>query len=87
MPTQGMADVRGGFAHVTGVAAEQGSHSRLDVGGGFGVRNEVYPEFAALFLATKLLGRPVKWVGTRAESILSDHHGRGANAHRHAGAR
>src|SRR5262249_23492990 len=49
-----------------------------DVGGGFGGRNEVYPEFAALFLATRLLGRPVKWVGTRAESILSDHHGRGA---------
>ncbi|MGB8548752.1 MAG: xanthine dehydrogenase family protein molybdopterin-binding subunit [Xanthobacteraceae bacterium] len=78
LPTQGMADVRGGFAHVAGVAADKVRIHADDVGGGFGVRNEVYPEFAALFLATQLLGRPVKWVGTRAESILSDHHGRGA---------
>src|SRR5262249_5975529 len=78
LPTQGMADVRGGFAHVAGVAPDKIRIHANDVGGAFGVRNEVYPEFAALFLATRLLGRPVKWVGTRAESILSDHHGRGA---------
>jgi aerobic carbon-monoxide dehydrogenase large subunit len=78
LPTQGMADVRGGFAHVTGVAPEKIRVHAKDVGGAFGVRNEVYPEFAALFLATRLIGRPVKWVGTRAETILSDHHGRGA---------
>ena len=78
LPTQGMADVRGGFAHVAGVAPEEIRIHAHDVGGGFGVRNEVYPEFSALFLATRLIGRPVKWVGTRAESILSDHHGRGA---------
>jgi carbon-monoxide dehydrogenase large subunit len=78
LPTQGMADVRGGFAHVTGVAAEKIRIHAKDVGGAFGVRNEVYPEFAALFLATRLIGQPVKWVGTRAETILSDHHGRGA---------
>jgi aerobic carbon-monoxide dehydrogenase large subunit len=77
LPTQGMADVRGGFAHVSGVPPDKVRIHAHDVGGGFGVRNEVYPEFAALFLATRLLGRPVKWVGTRAESILSDHHGRG----------
>jgi aerobic carbon-monoxide dehydrogenase large subunit len=78
LPTQGMADVRGGFAHVAGVAPEKIRIHANDVGGGFGVRNEVYPEFAALFLAARLVGRPIKWVGTRAESILSDHHGRGA---------
>ncbi len=44
----------------------------------FGVRNEIYPEFAALVCATRSVGRPVKWVGTRAETIVSDHHGRGA---------
>src|SRR5262249_40647800 len=49
-----------------------------DVGGAFGVRNEVYPEFTAILFAAQSLGRPVKWVGTRAETILSDHHGRGA---------
>src|SRR5262249_24569099 len=78
LPSQGMGDLRGGFAHVTGVALEQIRIQAKDVGGAFGVRNEVYPEFAALFLATRTVGRPVKWVGTRAETILSDHHGRGA---------
>jgi carbon-monoxide dehydrogenase large subunit len=78
LPTQGMADVRSGLAQVTGVARESIRIHARDVGGAFGVRNEVYPEFAALFLATHLVGRPVKWVGTRAETILSDHHGRAA---------
>ena len=36
----------------------------------------MYPEFAAVLFAAKSLGRPVKWVGTRAESMVSDHHGR-----------
>jgi carbon-monoxide dehydrogenase large subunit len=78
LPTQGMAAVRDGLAHVAGVARENIRIHAKDVGGAFGVRNEVYPEFAALLLATRLVGRPVKWVGTRAETIVSDHHGRGA---------
>jgi len=78
LPTQGIAALRDGLAHVTGVAPENIRIHAKDVGGAFGVRNEVYPEFAALFLAARLVGRPVKWVGTRAETILSDHHGRGA---------
>jgi aerobic carbon-monoxide dehydrogenase large subunit len=78
LPTQGMSALRDGLAQVAGVAAEKIRIHAHDVGGGFGVRNEVYPEFAALFLAARLVGRPVKWVGTRAETILSDHHGRGA---------
>ena len=78
LPTQGMADLQEEFAHVVG--AER-AHFRIharDVGGAFGVRNEVYPEFTAVLFAARALGRPVKWVGTRAESMLSDHHGRAA---------
>ncbi|MGZ5897432.1 MAG: xanthine dehydrogenase family protein molybdopterin-binding subunit [Xanthobacteraceae bacterium] len=78
MPTQGMNDVRGGLSFVTGVPPEKIRVHALDVGGAFGVRNEAYPEFIALFHAAKFAGRPVKWVGTRTESMLSDHHGRGA---------
>jgi len=78
LPTQGMSALRDGLAQVAGVAPDKIRIHAHDVGGAFGVRNEVYPEFAALLLATRLLGRPVKWVGTRAETILSDHHGRGA---------
>src|SRR5690606_25301204 len=47
-------------------------------GGGFGVRGEAYPEFVACMIAARKTGKPVKWVSTRSETILSDHHGRGA---------
>ncbi len=77
MPTQGGAAIRAELAHVAGVPKEQFRVHARDVGGAFGVRNEIYPEFAAVLLAARSLGRPVKWVGTRAESIVSDHQGRG----------
>lgn len=43
-----------------------------DVGGGFGARGNVYPEFIAAVHATRMLGRPVKWVAERSESFLTD---------------
>ena len=30
-------------------------------------------------LAARRTGRPVRWLGTRAETISGDHHGRGAD--------
>ena len=50
----------------------------LDVGGGFGIRSDAYAEYSALMIASRKLGRPVKWVGSRFETIVSDYHGRGA---------
>ena len=44
----------------------------LDVGGGFGVKYFVYPEYALLLWATRIVGRPVKWIASRSESFLSD---------------
>ena len=38
-------------------------------------------------LAAKQAGRPVKWTGTRSETISGDHHGRAADLTRRAGAR
>jgi carbon-monoxide dehydrogenase large subunit len=52
-------------------------HAR-DVGGGFGIRSQPYPEYGALMVAARRLGRPVKWTGSRFETIASDHHGRAA---------
>src|SRR5260221_6509585 len=49
-----------------------------DVGGGFGIRSQAYPEYCAVMYAAKMLGKPVKWVGSRFETIVSDHHGRAA---------
>ena len=47
-----------------------------NVGGSFGMKAQVYPEYGPLLLAAKLLGRPVKWTDERSESFLSDHQGR-----------
>ena len=52
-------------------------HIAPDVGGGFGVKNSSYPEPPLVLYAAKRLGRPVKWINSRAESFLSDTHGRG----------
>ena len=47
-----------------------------EVGGNFGTRNSVYPEFVLVAWAAKRLGRPVKWTCGRRESFLTDYHGR-----------
>lgn len=43
-----------------------------DVGGGFGMKTQAYPEYPVVLRAAEKLGRPVKWVGTRAESFAAD---------------
>ncbi len=47
-----------------------------DVGGGFGLRNNLYPEQAAILWAAKRVGRTVKWTNDRSESFLTDYAGR-----------
>ena len=47
-----------------------------DVGGGFGMKNFLFNEPLAALFATKVVGKPVKWTGDRAESFLNDTHGR-----------
>src|SRR3954453_19338224 len=47
-----------------------------DVGGGFGMKGDVYPEEALVLLASRHCGRPVKWIATRSESFLTDDFGR-----------
>ena len=47
-----------------------------NVGGSFGMKGSPYPEYAGMFHASKLLGRPVKWTDERSGSFLSDQHGR-----------
>jgi aerobic carbon-monoxide dehydrogenase large subunit len=48
----------------------------LDVGGGFGVRGEFYPEDFIIPFAARKLGRPVKWIEDRREHLLSINHSR-----------
>jgi carbon-monoxide dehydrogenase large subunit len=66
---------------VFGVPPEQMRVSCPDVGGGFGVKNALYPEWVMLLWAARHLGRPVKWIGERAEDFVSTAQGRGTVTH------
>jgi carbon-monoxide dehydrogenase large subunit len=74
--SQGLSMMMPNFVAITGVPAERIRLHARDVGGGFGIRSQAYPEYIALMHAARLAGRPVKWVGSRFETIVSDHHGR-----------
>ena len=47
-----------------------------DVGGGFGMKGQLYPEEAVAVWAARRIGRPVKWVPSRSEALLGDNDGR-----------
>jgi carbon-monoxide dehydrogenase large subunit len=48
----------------------------LDVGGGFGVRGEFYPEDFLIPFAARKIGRPIKWIEDRREHLLAINHSR-----------
>lgn len=74
---QGVTTQRKMLSSWTGVPEDKLIYEAYDVGGGFGQRTPAYPEYAALMIAAKALGKPVKWVSSRVESFLTDNHGRG----------
>lgn len=47
-----------------------------DVGGGFGIKNGIYPEQIVVPWVAKKLGRPVKWYPSRSDAFLTDYHAR-----------
>ena len=47
-----------------------------DVGGGFGMKADCYPEDALVLWASRRCGRPVKWISSRSEGLAGDNHGR-----------
>jgi carbon-monoxide dehydrogenase large subunit len=74
--TQGAYGMRGQLVQALGVAEDKIDIVAEEVGGGFGVRFNCYPEYCAVLLAAKLTGRPVKWHGTRSEVFLADEQAR-----------
>jgi carbon-monoxide dehydrogenase large subunit len=49
-----------------------------DVGGGFGVRGEFYPEDFLIPFAARKLNRAVKWIEDRRENLIASNHARDA---------
>jgi carbon-monoxide dehydrogenase large subunit len=69
---QGVHAVAANLARILGVEAGRVRCVTGDVGGGFGSKIQVYPEYVALAWAARHLGRPVKWVSSRSEGFVSD---------------
>jgi carbon-monoxide dehydrogenase large subunit len=63
-------------ARTMGVPVEKLRVVSGDVGGAFGMRTSGYPEYPAMLLAAKQLGRRVRWRSTRQEGFLSDNQAR-----------
>ena len=60
-PNQGGPALRDDFALMAGVPVDKVRVPMLDVGGAFGARTNPFPEYPVLMVASKKLGRPVKW--------------------------
>jgi carbon-monoxide dehydrogenase large subunit len=67
---------RAALAGMLGLEEESLNLVECEVGGGFGVRGELYPEdFLVAWLAREL-GRPVKWIEDRIEHLVATNHSR-----------
>lgn len=58
-------DIRADLASVFGVAQDLVDVVAPDVGGGFGMKNVLYPEYVMALWAAKRLRRPVRWTASR----------------------
>jgi carbon-monoxide dehydrogenase large subunit len=74
--SQGAFGMKNQLVDILGVPADKVHVLTGNVGGSFGMKAAVYPEYVPLLHAAKELGRPVKWTADRGESFVSDHHGR-----------
>ena len=74
--SQGVAGSRKLLATMMKVEPEQVRVRTGDVGGGFGMKSFLYPEYGLVLHAARDLGRPVKWTGERSDAFQTDTHGR-----------
>jgi len=73
---QGVVRLQATLAAALRMPAERVRVISPDVGGAFGLRNNLYPEQVVVAWAAKRIGRPVKWTGERSEAFVSDYQGR-----------
>ena len=74
--SQSARSLRDGLAPILGVPAQRLRVVTEDVGGAFGLKTGPYPEYLAILVAARKIGRPVHWMSNRAEAFLSDNHAR-----------
>ena len=75
--SQGGSDLRKALAaNIFKVAENRIRVVTPDVGGGFGMKIFLYPEYVGVLFAARLTGRAVKWAPDRSEAFVADTHGR-----------
>jgi aerobic carbon-monoxide dehydrogenase large subunit len=74
--TQVPHTVRGGIASALELAEYQVRVIAPDVGGAFGAKGGIYPEYILFPAIAKHLGKPVHWAETRSECFVATNHGR-----------
>ena len=70
--SQGADPLRAQAAAIMGVPNDKLRVITEDVGGAFGMKTPVYPEYVALLVAAEKLGRPVHWMSSRSEAFVTD---------------
>ena len=76
--TQTPHRARNDYARALGLAADRVRVVAPDVGGAFGMKASLFPEDIVVAFAARNLGRPVRWLASRQEDLVSATHGRGA---------
>ena len=77
VPTQNPHGLRDPLAGILGVDEEKVRVIAPAMGGGFGAKSGMHPEHVVVAVASRTLGRPVKWTETRSENMVALTHGRG----------
>ena len=76
--SQGARAMRDSMAGVMGIPNTKIRVTTEEVGGAFGLKTGPYPEYIAMLVGAKKIGRPVHWMSGRNESFVSDNHARDA---------
>jgi carbon-monoxide dehydrogenase large subunit len=77
--SQGVFGMRANIADVLNVEPKAVHILTGQVGGSFGMKAMVFPEYVCVLHAARALDRPVKWTDERSGSFVSDGHGRAAD--------
>jgi aerobic carbon-monoxide dehydrogenase large subunit len=80
LTTQGPHLIRSRLSELLGVPEARVRVVAGDVGGAFGSKYAVYPEDLIAAALSRQLGRPIKWIEGRSESLTATTHGRGVTA-------
>ncbi len=78
--TQSVHAWKEGITEVMRLPREAVRIIQVDVGGAFGSKGAIYPEYAVACYASMKTRRPVKWIETRSEHLVATEQGRGARA-------